>query len=164
MKRVLELLSFFGMMTIISLWLVYDIRPLFMPSNTDASFQEEEKTDTIEAVIIKKAGYINVRTTYYNPVESQCDSTPLVTADGSHINKEKLKRKEYRWIAVSPDLLVEYPLGSKVKITSKKYPEISGIYEIHDVMNRRYRYAIDILSHEDNGHIFGTHLCKLEKA
>jgi len=143
-------------------WFIMDIRPLII--NTESSLQEQ-LSDTVTVEKKKeRLGYIRVRTTYYNPVEAQCDSTPLITADGSRINKEKLRMKKIKWIAISPDLLVEYPLGTKVSITSKKYPEISGIYEIHDVMNPRFKYSIDILSHEDHGHIFGTHLCEMKKA
>jgi 3D (Asp-Asp-Asp) domain-containing protein len=111
----------------------------------------------------KRVGYLTVRTTYYNPVEAQCDSDPLVTADGSNIDLRKLRKGNLKWLAISQDLLPEYPLGTKVKITSKKYPEISGVYVIHDVMNPRFRYSIDVLSHIDHGHIFGTHLTKMEK-
>ena len=111
----------------------------------------------------KRVGYLTVRTTYYNPVEAQCDSDPLVTADGSNIDLRKLRKRNLKWLAISQDLLPEYPLGTKVKITSKKYPEISGVYVIHDVMNPRFRYSIDILSHIDHGHIFGTHLTRMEK-
>ena len=111
----------------------------------------------------KRVGYLTVRTTYYNPVEAQCDSDPLVTADGSNIDLRRLRKGNLKWLAISQDLLPEYPLGTKVKITSKKYPEISGVYVIHDVMNPRFRYSIDVLSHIDQGHIFGTHLTKMEK-
>jgi 3D (Asp-Asp-Asp) domain-containing protein len=111
----------------------------------------------------KRVKYHTVRTTYYNPVKSQCDSDPLVTADGSEIDLRKLKKGNLKWLAISPDLLPEYPLGTKVKITSKKYPKISGIYIIHDVMNPRFQYSIDVLSHIDHGHIFGTHLTRMEK-
>ena len=111
----------------------------------------------------KRVGYLTVRTTYYNPVEAQCDSDPLITADGSEIDLRKLQKGNLKWLAISQDLLPEYPLGTKVKITSKKYPEISGVYVIHDVMNPRFKYSIDVLSHIDYGHIFGTHLTRMEK-
>ena len=145
-------------------WFMVDVRPLIINAESSSEPEHEQSSDTVTVEKKEKLGYIRVRTTYYNPVESQCDSTPLITADGSRINKEKLKMKKIKWIAISPDLLVEYPLGTKVSITSKKYPEISGIYEIHDVMNPRFKYSIDILSHEDHGHIFGTHLCEMKKA
>ena len=125
----------------------------------------EEVSDSTPVVSekSKRVGYLTVRTTYYNPIESQCDSDPLVTADGSNIDLRKLQQGNLKWLAISQDLLPEYPLGTKVKITSKKYPEISGIYVIHDVMNPRFRYSVDVLSHIDNGHIFGTHLTRMEK-
>lgn len=143
-----------------------------IPEPKKESVEISEPETIIEAVpdstpvISKKSGrvgYLTVRTTYYNPVESQCDSDPLVTADGSKIDLRKLRKGNLKWLAISQDLLPEYPLGTKVKITSKKYPEISGIYVIHDVMNPRFRYSIDVLSHIDHGHIFGTHLTQMEK-
>jgi 3D (Asp-Asp-Asp) domain-containing protein len=147
-----------------------------VPEMNTSGTQEQEKTipevitlgevseKTPEVKKKKNPGYLLVRTTYYNPVEDQCDSDPLVTADGSKISKTLLKKGDLKWIAISQDLLCEYPLGTKVRITSRKYPKISGVYVIHDVMNPRFRYSIDVLSHEDHGHIFGTHLCELRKA
>lgn len=144
-----------------------------IPDHPKTAAPTEEPETTIEEIVpdstpvvskkSKRVGYLMVRTTYYNPVESQCDSDPLVTADGSKINLRKLREGNLKWLAVSPDLLKEYPLGTKVRITSKKYPKISGIYVIHDVMNPRFRYSIDVLSHIDHGHIFGIHLTKMEK-
>ncbi len=120
------------------------------------SLETETRTTT-------KSKYLIVRTTYYNPVEAQCDSDPLITADGSEIDLEKLRSGKLKWIAISQDLLPEYPLGTKVRITSKKYPEISDVYVIHDTMNPRFRYSIDVLCHLDHGHVFGTHLTRIEK-
>lgn len=145
------------------------------PSPAAAELTEDEETvevvtsDTMPTPVpsptkaSKREGYLLVRTTYYNPVEAQCDSDPLITADGSKIDLRKLAGGNIKWIAVSPDLLVEYPLGTKVKITSRKHPEITGVYVIHDVMNPRFKYSIDILAHVSDGHVFGTHLTKMEK-
>jgi len=142
------------------------------PKKTTTKKLEEPKTamkTAPESALIqttssnKKVNHLMVRTTYYNPVEAQCDSDPLVTADGSEIDLKKLKKGNLKWLAISQDLLPEYPLGTKVKVTSKKYPKISGVYVIHDVMNPRFQYSIDVLSHIDHGHIFGTHLTRIEK-
>lgn len=90
--------------------------------------------------------------TVYWPVEGQTDNTPLITADGSKIDPNKLKQGKVKWIALSRDMLKRwggsYDYGEKVKITSNN-PEINGIYEIHDTMNARYTNRIDFLSHED---------------
>ena len=88
--------------------------------------------------------------TWYNPVSSQCDADPLITADMSKINLEKLKNREIKWIAVSRDLLEKYSMGDTVIIESAN-PRINGEWVIHDKMNKRYTNRIDLLvSKEDN--------------
>ena len=77
--------------------------------------------------------------TVYNPVESQCDDTPLVTANGTKIDLEKLKRGEIKYCAVSKDLLSEIPYGSII------YIEGYGEYEVVDTMNKRIKMGVDIL-------------------
>ena len=82
--------------------------------------------------------------TWYNPVSSQCDADPLITADMSKINLEKLKNREIKWIAVSRDLLKNYNMGDTVIIESKN-PRINGEWVIHDKMNKRFTKRIDLL-------------------
>ena len=47
--------------------------------------------------------FYTVSATVYNPEASQCDDSPLITADGGKINEAKAN--EQRWVAVSRDLL-----------------------------------------------------------
>ena len=166
MRRIKETIQVTVMIVILVSWCVFIPEPEKKTAETgESEIIVEIVPDSIPETPkkSKRVGYLTVRTTYYNPVESQCDSNPLVTADGSEIDLRRLRQGNLRWLAVSQDLLPEYPLGTKVKITSKKYPEISGVYVIHDVMNPRFRYSIDVLSHIDHGHIFGTHLTRMEK-
>ena len=87
---------------------------------------------------------INVKATMYHPVEAQCDDTPLITADGSRICP--INVSDWNWIAVSQDLLKKnggiFDYGDKVYI---KGTHKDGIYTIHDCMNKRKTFQIDIL-------------------
>ena len=87
---------------------------------------------------------IPVKATMYHPVEAQCDDTPLITADGSRICP--INVSEWNWIAVSQDLLKKnggiFDYGDQVYI---KGTHRDGVYTIHDCMNKRKTFQIDIL-------------------
>jgi len=87
---------------------------------------------------------INVKATMYHPVEAQCDSDPLVTADGSIIDPYQVS--SWNWIAVSQDMLVRnggiLNYGDEVYISGTHK---DGLYTIHDCMNRRKTNQIDFL-------------------
>ena len=83
----------------------------------------------------------HVTLTTYNAVASQCDDSPLITADGTEIDMKKLKRGKIKYCAVSRDLLWCIPLGSVIHI------EGHGYYEVRDTMNERFNHYIDILQH-----------------
>ena len=83
----------------------------------------------------------HVTITTYNAVRSQCDRSPLITADGTKIDHNKLKRGEQKIVAISRDLLYAIPLGSIIDI------EGYGKYEVRDTMNSRFNHSIDILQH-----------------
>lgn len=88
----------------------------------------------------------HVTVTCYQPVKSQCDSKPLVTADGSIINLKHLKSGKIKWCAVSRDLLWMFPKNKPKRV----WIEGMGIYEVRDVLNRRYTHRVDILIHPKN--------------
>lgn len=83
----------------------------------------------------------HVTLTTYNVVASQCDDSPLITADGTKIDIKKLKKGAIKYCAVSRDLLWCIPLGSVIHI------EGHGLYEVRDTMNERFNHYIDILQH-----------------
>ena len=85
----------------------------------------------------------HVTLTCYQPVKSQCNNQPLVTADGSKINLHHLKRGRIKWCAVSRDLLYLFPKNKPKKV----FIEGFGVYEVRDVTNKRYKHRIDILIH-----------------
>ena len=83
----------------------------------------------------------HVTITTYNAVMSQCDRSPLITADGTKIDNRKVKSGQQRIVAISRDLLYAIPLGSVI------YVEGHGYYEVRDTMNSRFKHRIDILQH-----------------
>lgn len=96
--------------------------------------------------ITTRATVTHVTLTYYQPVKEQCDSKPLITADGSKINLNNLKSGKIRWCAISRDLLYLFPKGKPKRI----YIEGFGTYHVRDVMNRRFHHSVDILIHPKN--------------
>lgn len=99
-------------------------------------------------VTTNSSSIFEVTATYYNPVNGQCDRTPLVTADGSHIDMDLLVKGELRWIAVSWDLLKKYngpfDYGDTIYVFHTN-PKLRGYWVIHDCMNSRYTRFIDFL-------------------
>lgn len=88
----------------------------------------------------------HVTLTYYQPVKNQCDSNPLVTADGSKINLHHLKNNKIKWCAVSRDLLYLFPKDKPKRVWIEGF----GIFEVRDLMNKRHHHRIDILIHPKN--------------
>tara|TARA_R110000796_G_scaffold177590_3_gene294424 strand:+ start:2952 stop:3470 length:519 start_codon:yes stop_codon:yes gene_type:complete len=101
------------------------------------------------------------RGTYYNPVSSQCDASPLITADGSYIDTNELKSGTLRYVALSWDLINDayrrkvafrkwawngkIKFGDTISVHSIKYPQVNGKWVVRDVMNSRYRKTVDFL-------------------
>ena len=104
-----------------------------------------------EPFVIEEDDFVDEYTiTVYNPIAEQCDSTPLITADNSQIDLGKLKARKIKWAAVSRDLLGEVKFGQRIRIKGCKDKSMNGTWEVHDVMNKRYRKRIDLLFHESN--------------
>jgi hypothetical protein len=86
--------------------------------------------------------------TVYNPVSSQCDATPLITASNQCINRTKLRAGAIRWMALSRDLLKKWGgalhYGDTVYVNSGD-PKIDGHWVIQDTMNKRFRNRGDLL-------------------
>lgn len=92
----------------------------------------------------------HVTLTYYQPVKEQCDSEPLITADGSKINLEHLEKGIIKWCAISRDLLYLFPKNKPKRIWIEGF----GVYEVRDLMNKRWNHRVDILIHpKDNKRI-----------
>ena len=91
----------------------------------------------------------SVTATYYHAVKSQCKGNHLITADGSRIDKSKLRSKKIRWVAVSRDLISKFGYGSKIYVFSDN-DQLRGEWEVHDTMNKKYKKRIDFLIHESH--------------
>ncbi len=85
----------------------------------------------------------NVTVTAYNPTTSQCDSDPLIAAS--------MRKVRLGTIAVSRDLFDQgWVFGRKVRI------EGIGIFEVNDLMNKRFTQRVDIFMwDEDQARQFG---------
>lgn len=88
----------------------------------------------------------HVTLTCYQPVKEQCNDDPLTTADGSKIDLKKLKDGDIKWCAISRDLLWLFPKDKPKRVYIDGY----GIYEVRDLMNKRWDHHIDILKHPDD--------------
>ena len=88
---------------------------------------------------------MNVTVTMYHPVSQQTDSTPNILADGTRIRVHKAS--EYRFIAVSRNLLTRYGgwLDYGDFILLKGTDGKDGMYQVRDTMNPRFVNRIDIL-------------------
>ena len=88
---------------------------------------------------------MKVVVTMYHPVSGQTDSTPNILADGTRIKIHKAS--EYRYIAVSRNLLTRYGgwLDYGDFILLKGTVGKDGMYQVKDTMNPRFVNRIDIL-------------------
>jgi len=102
------------------------------PQFYDLEFSESYSTYT----------YSNPLTiTVYNATADQTDDSPRITASGLYIQNIY---NPPNIIAVSRDLLADYPLGTQVYLVCRTCPFI-GNYTVQDVMNARYTNRIDNL-------------------
>ena len=101
----------------------------------------EIKRDLIELKKSNEEIKTSVKVTTYTTVKSQTDNTPYITASGFKLNKKN--PKQHRIVAVSRDLKKKLKFGDKIKLLGTgKY---DGVYQVEDVMNKRFRNRIDIL-------------------
>tara|TARA_R110002050_G_scaffold233644_1_gene369567 strand:+ start:5433 stop:5810 length:378 start_codon:yes stop_codon:yes gene_type:complete len=93
----------------------------------------------------KKDVPTKVHATVYNAVPEQTNSDPGHTATMFELDLSNPYK--HRIVALSRDLLIEYPYGSQVLVKGTK--GYDGIYNVEDTMNKRYKNRIDILINED---------------
>lgn len=122
--------------------------------------------------------YCNVWGTIYHATKRQCDNSPTITGDGSHINVKNASK--YRWIAISQDMLksvnrlklLKNPLTSKIYKGKIVYgdtvwiksgnPKINGWWVVHDAKSAKcdnsgnllYSKSIDFLQTEGDINLY----------
>lgn len=84
------------------------------------------------------------RLSVYNPIGSQTDSTPLITASIDTIDTNTYNND---WIAISRDLHVKYggylKYGDIITIFGKE-SKFKGMFVVKDLMNKRYKKSMDV--------------------
>jgi 3D (Asp-Asp-Asp) domain-containing protein len=94
-------------------------------------------TQALQKQLLESKRVKSVTITAYNPSEEQCDEDPLVAAS--------MRKVRTGTIAVSRDLFDQgWVFGRKVRI------EGLGIFEINDLMNKRYSRSIDVFMWDEN--------------
>jgi len=99
-----------------------------------------------------KPGVVLDALTVYNPTVQQCDATPLITASNSFIDTTALRSQQFRWLALSRDLLKlwggTFSYGDTVLVMAND-PAIDGLWIVKDTMNSRYKMHGDLLFHSN---------------
>ena len=87
-----------------------------------------------------------VTVTTYNPTRAQTDSTPNITADGTHF--KTWKASSYRYVALSRDLLSRWggPFEYGDYIVIEGTGDRDGVYQVRDTMNPKWTNRVDILT------------------
>ena len=92
---------------------------------------------------------LHVTVTMYQPVSYQTDSTPNILADGPRIRTSEASK--YKFIAVSRNLLKRHggflDFGDFILLKGTDLKD--GVYQVRDVMNKRFVNRIDILESTD---------------
>ena len=91
-------------------------------------------------ILFLHTSFTVVTATVYHATVAQTNQDPTHTAFMYKL--DTINPFKHRIIAVSRDLLKEYPNGTKVSVTGTDY---DGIYTVRDLMNKRYTKRIDIL-------------------
>ncbi len=97
----------------------------------DAAERALAVTQALQHKLLENKQVRTVVVTAYNPVEDQCDADPFVAAS--------MRRVRSGTVAVSRDLFDQgWVFGKKIRI------EGLGIFEINDLMNKRFTHRVDV--------------------
>lgn len=101
-----------------------------------------------EAVVEPIPEYDVVATVYnaYDPSQGWGDGS--VTASGKEIDSTLLRLGHIRYIAISRDLRDRFKFGDSVYVDIPDKPSMSGVYQVEDLMAKRWTNRIDILTYD----------------
>jgi hypothetical protein len=133
-----------------------DTLQLFKNLNVKVNYHQMLQIDSLKTRVddLENPDWLDVVGTTYNPVKEQCDSTPDILADNTKINI--WHASVYKYIAVSQNMLVKngghLEFGDYVYVDAIKKSKSgriignhTGVYQVKDVMNKRYTNRIDFL-------------------
>lgn len=85
---------------------------------------------------------LNVNGTLYHPG----GGLSWHTASGDKIDNEKLKKREIKWVAASPDVFAAgFKMGDTILVKCDNVPQLNGKWVIKDRMGKRTHRMIDFL-------------------
>ncbi len=85
---------------------------------------------------------LTVKGTYYHPG----GKLSWRTASGDRIDNDKLKNREIRWVAASPDIFTAgFKMGDTIIVNCEKAPRLNGKWVIKDRMGKRTHRMLDFL-------------------
>ena len=105
-------------------------------------------TETLRSELTEFYKYgVVVDVTMYRPTKHETDSTPNITADGTHIRISKAS--DYKFVALSRNLLKRwggpFDYGDFILIKGTTDSHKDGVYHVRDTMNPKYVNYVDIL-------------------
>lgn len=130
-----------GLITLFTCFLYVEYRVIENGKKVVKNIKVQKDSVQVDTIPFKK-----IKATYYNPTSEQCDKTPLITGSGYKINLKKLKNKEIKVVAVSRDLLKQYPYGTTIYVHQPVH--LRGHYKVEDTMNKRFTNRVDFLVYD----------------
>ena len=85
-----------------------------------------------------------VHCTTYSPTKEQCGNDKGITHSGLVISKPE------RWVALSPDLLKEFPHLTTIYIEIPLAPQLNGEYMVTDKTSNRFKNRVDFMISNPN--------------
>ena len=87
---------------------------------------------------------LNVHCTTYSPTKEQCGNDKGITHSGLVITKPE------RWVALSADLLKEFPHLTTIYIEIPLAPQLNGEYMVTDKTSNRFNKRVDFMISNPN--------------